>query len=97
MFDCTVVNMTYHPGTDQLPARQIRSRDERGHYLNRTERACVFKQQHTRASAEHEARRLQGLGEDRARAYECSNPACMRDNGDRAWHVGRTKKGVLID
>jgi hypothetical protein len=84
--------MPYEPNTDQLPARQDRARRERGRYLDRAERACVFKQKHTQASAGHEARRLQALGEDRARAYECPNPGC-RCRDRRAWHVGRTRRG----
>lgn len=82
--------MAYLPGTNVLPARQDRAKRERGRYLSRTERRCLFKQKHSQASAEHEARRLQGLGEDRAKAYECPNRDCQLADGRHAWHVGRT-------
>lgn len=79
----------YIPGTDMLPARQDRALKELGRYMTKDERACMFKQKHTQASAEHEARRLKGIGEDRAKAYECPRRECRLDDGRRSWHVGR--------
>ena len=78
------VNGTYQVGTDLLPDRQARAREELGRYLSRSERACVFKVQHTQQSAEFETRRLHALGEDRAKPYRCE--LCKH------WHVGRRTK-----
>lgn len=64
-------------------ARQRRAKVERGRYLTRQERSCVFKRRHVERTALAEARRLQQLGEDRATAYLC---ACGW------WHVGKRKQ-----
>lgn len=83
--------MAYIVGTDELPDRQARSLADRGRYMTRSERACWGKHKHTQQSAEHEARRLKGIGEDRAKAYECPL-RCRLEDGRIAWHVGRKKQ-----
>ena len=82
----------YVIGTDVLPDRQRRSLGERGRYLTRTERACVDKVKHSQRSAEHEAARLNRLGESRIKAYECPNRDCKLADGRHAWHVGRKRQ-----
>lgn len=67
-----------------LPLRQLQALDERGRYLNRRERQCVYKVRHSHASAQREVARLQALGESRIRAYVCDQ--CEQ------WHVGRLKQ-----
>ncbi len=66
-----------------LPERQRTAREQRGRYLNRTERQCVAKRAHTWQSACTEADRLYAKGETTIRAYQC--PQCGQA------HVGRTR------
>ena len=72
------------PPCNDLPARQVKALEERGRYLNRRERQCVYKVPHTHASALREAERLHAKGETRIAAYVCDR--CER------WHVGHLKQ-----